>query len=183
MYLTFPLPSTVTWEITVAVFYGDGTALPMPFTITVLKDGSCKDLLEALSTECYLRSDETLLLTEVHAHSIYQYIENPFEELFKIKNVDYLVAYRLSKNQEVSTKLEIVHHSKDKNVFLFFGSLAVMKKKIMADMAHVYTHTHKHTCCHFQFLFCLFTCLLYFKPKQLHLSWLLDFLTFIHLEL
>ncbi|KAF6162941.1 hypothetical protein GIB67_021090 [Kingdonia uniflora] len=51
---------------------------------------------------------------KVHAHSIYRYLENPSEELFKIKNDEYLVAYRLSKNHEVSTKLEIVHHSKDK---------------------------------------------------------------------
>ncbi|KAF6134660.1 hypothetical protein GIB67_002061 [Kingdonia uniflora] len=90
MYLSLSLPSTVTREITVTVFYGDGTALPMPFTVTVLKDGSCKDLLEALSAECYLRSDETLLLAEVHAHSIYRYLENPSEELFKIKSADYL---------------------------------------------------------------------------------------------
>ncbi|KAF6136233.1 hypothetical protein GIB67_001642 [Kingdonia uniflora] len=122
MYLSLPLPSTVTREITVTVFYGDGTALPMPFTVTVLKDGSCKDLLEVLSAECCLRSDETLLLAEVHAHSIYRYLENPSEELFKIKNADYLVAYRLSKNHEVSTKLEIVHHSKDKFASEIFGS-------------------------------------------------------------
>ncbi|KAF6143197.1 hypothetical protein GIB67_035611 [Kingdonia uniflora] len=114
MYLSLPLPSTVTWEITVTVFYGDGTALPMPFTVTVLKDGSCKDLLQVLSAKCYLRSDETLLFAEVHTDSIYRYLENPSEELFKIKNANYLVAYRLSKNHEVSTKLEIVHHSKDK---------------------------------------------------------------------
>ncbi|KAF6168244.1 hypothetical protein GIB67_011629 [Kingdonia uniflora] len=66
MYFSLPLPSTVTPEITVTVFYGDGTALPMPFSVTVLKDGSCKDLLETLSVECYLRSDKTLLLAEVH---------------------------------------------------------------------------------------------------------------------
>ncbi|KAF6152103.1 hypothetical protein GIB67_031425 [Kingdonia uniflora] len=74
MYLSLPLPSTVTQEITVIVFYGDGTALPMPFT--------------------------------VHADSIYLYLENPFEELFKIKNADYLVAYRLSKNHEESHNSE-----------------------------------------------------------------------------
>ncbi|KAF6138647.1 hypothetical protein GIB67_032541 [Kingdonia uniflora] len=122
MYLSLPLPSTVTLEIAVTAFYGNGTALPMPFTITVLKDSSCKDLLEALSAECYLRSGKTLLLAEVHAHSIYRYLENPSEELFKIKNVDYLVAYRLSKNHEVSTKLEIVHYIKDKFASEIFGS-------------------------------------------------------------
>ncbi|KAF6160471.1 hypothetical protein GIB67_019240 [Kingdonia uniflora] len=67
MYLSLPLPLTVTWEITVTVFYGDGTTLPIPFTITMLKDGSCKDPLEALSAKCYLRSDETLLLVEQYS--------------------------------------------------------------------------------------------------------------------
>ncbi|KAF6166198.1 hypothetical protein GIB67_023908 [Kingdonia uniflora] len=112
LYLSLPLPSTVTREIRVTVFYGDGTALPMPFIVTVLKDGSCKDLLEALNAECYLR--KPICFFQVHAHSIYRYLENPSEELFKIKNAEYLVAYRLSKNHEVSTMLEIVHHSKDK---------------------------------------------------------------------
>ncbi|KAF6148521.1 hypothetical protein GIB67_042480 [Kingdonia uniflora] len=114
MYMSFPLPSTVTREISVTVFYGNDTALPIPFTITMLKDSSCKGLLEALSSECYLRSDGTLCLAEVYAHSIYRYLENPSEELFKIKNANYFIAYRLSKNHEVSTKLELVHHSKDK---------------------------------------------------------------------
>ncbi|KAF6157738.1 hypothetical protein GIB67_037311 [Kingdonia uniflora] len=118
MYLSLPLPSTVTREITATVFYGDSTALPMPFTVTVLKDGSCKDLLEA-RTHSLKQNTATF---QVHAHSIYRYPENPFKELFKIKNADYLVAYRLSKNHEVSTKLEIVHHSKDKFASEIFGS-------------------------------------------------------------
>ncbi|KAF6166264.1 hypothetical protein GIB67_031048 [Kingdonia uniflora] len=58
-----------------------------------------------------IRTGPNDAIAQVHVHSIYRYLENPSEELFKIKNVDYLIAYRLSKNHEVSTKL--VHHSKD----------------------------------------------------------------------
>lgn len=65
MYLSLPLPSTVTRPITVTVFYGDGSGLPMPYTVTLLKQGCCKDLIEALSTACCLKSDEILLLAEV----------------------------------------------------------------------------------------------------------------------
>lgn len=65
MYLSLPLPSTVTRPVTVTVFYGDGNGLPMPYTVTLLKQGCCKDLIEALSTACCLNSDEILLLAEV----------------------------------------------------------------------------------------------------------------------
>lgn len=65
MYLTLPLPSTVTRSMTVTVFYADGSTLPMPFTVTVMKHGCCKDLISALSTVCCLKSDESLLLAEV----------------------------------------------------------------------------------------------------------------------
>ncbi|KAF6169240.1 hypothetical protein GIB67_013670 [Kingdonia uniflora] len=83
MYLSLPLPSTVTREITVTVFYGDGTALPMPFSVTVLKDGSCKDLLETLSDECYLRSDKTLLLAEVYSDLEVAFVISEEETIFK----------------------------------------------------------------------------------------------------
>lgn len=78
MYLSLPLPSNVTRSMTVTVFYGDGTCLPMPFTVTVLKHGYCKDLLQALAMECCLRSDEYLLLAEVtfvHLNCIYKHIQ------------------------------------------------------------------------------------------------------------
>ncbi|KAF6140712.1 hypothetical protein GIB67_035139 [Kingdonia uniflora] len=56
--------ANVTREIAVIVFYGDGTTLPMPFSVIVLKDGSCKDLLETRSIEYYLMSEKNLLLAE-----------------------------------------------------------------------------------------------------------------------
>jgi len=65
MYLSLPLPSTVTRMITVTVFNGTGDALPMPFTVTVQKNGNCRDLTKALADVCCLKSSETLLLAEV----------------------------------------------------------------------------------------------------------------------
>lgn len=65
MYLSLPLPSSVTRSVTVTVFYGDGSGLPMPFTVTVPRHGSTKDLTHALALACCLKSDENLLLAEV----------------------------------------------------------------------------------------------------------------------
>ena len=65
MYLSLPLPSTATRSMTVTVFYGDGSSLPMPFTVNVIKHGCCKDLYQALGTACCVGSDETLILAEV----------------------------------------------------------------------------------------------------------------------
>lgn len=65
MYLSLPLPSTLTRPMTVTVFYCDGSRLPMPYTVTVPKHGSCRDLITALGTACCLTDDESLLLAEV----------------------------------------------------------------------------------------------------------------------
>lgn len=65
MYLSLPLPSSRTRSMTVTVFYGDGSHIPMPYTVTVPKDGSCRDLSNALGTACCLNNDESLLLAEV----------------------------------------------------------------------------------------------------------------------
>jgi len=65
MYLTLPIPSSVNRTMTVTVFYGDGSGLPMPYTVTVPKLGCYRDLIQALGTACCLRNDEGLLLAEV----------------------------------------------------------------------------------------------------------------------
>lgn len=65
MYLSVPLPSTVTRSITVTILYGDGRGLPMPYTVTLIKDRCVKDLIDALGTACCLKSDESLMLAEV----------------------------------------------------------------------------------------------------------------------
>ncbi|XP_077248420.1 ubiquitin carboxyl-terminal hydrolase 10-like [Tasmannia lanceolata] len=113
MYLSLPLPSMVTRTMTVTVFYGDGSALPMPFTVTVLKQSYCKDLSQALSTACCLKADETLLLAEVYDHRIYRYLENPSESLSGIKDDDHIVAYRLPANHLKLPRLEIIHRKKE----------------------------------------------------------------------
>ncbi|KAI7733857.1 hypothetical protein M8C21_028642 [Ambrosia artemisiifolia] len=72
MYLSLPLPSTTTRSMTITVFYGDGSSLPMPFTVNVSKYGYYKDLFQALGTACCLESDETLILAEI----CHRYLEN-----------------------------------------------------------------------------------------------------------
>ena len=66
MYLSLPLPSTVMRTMTVTMIYGDGSGLPMPYTVSVPKHGCCKDLSQALGIQCCLRGDESLLLAEVN---------------------------------------------------------------------------------------------------------------------
>ncbi|XP_052211604.1 ubiquitin carboxyl-terminal hydrolase 9-like [Diospyros lotus] len=109
MYLSLPLPSMATRTMTVTVFYGDGTCLPMPYTVTVLKHGCCRDLSQALVTACCLRNEETLLLAEVYEHQIYRYLDSPFEQLLSIKDDEHIVAYRLPKKHVELTRLEICH--------------------------------------------------------------------------
>ncbi|KAI7993562.1 Ubiquitin carboxyl-terminal hydrolase 10 [Camellia lanceoleosa] len=113
MYLSLPLPSIATRTMTVTVFYGDGSGLPTQYTVTVLKHGCCKDLSQALSTACCLRSDESLLLAEVYEHRIYRYLESPSERLPSIKDDEHIVAYRLPKRAEL-TRLEICHQYLEK---------------------------------------------------------------------
>ncbi|GMP56265.1 hypothetical protein CsSME_00020817 [Camellia sinensis var. sinensis] len=90
MYLSLPLPSITTRTTTVTVFYGNGSGLPTQYTVTVRKHGCCKDLGQALSTACYLRSGESLLLAEVYEHRIYRYLESPSEPLPSIKMMNIL---------------------------------------------------------------------------------------------
>lgn len=65
MYLSLPLQSTMTRTMTVTIFMCDGSALPSACTVTVPKQGRCRDLIQALSSACLLKSNEKLLLVEV----------------------------------------------------------------------------------------------------------------------
>ncbi|CAN0840798.1 Ubiquitin carboxyl-terminal hydrolase 10 [Linum grandiflorum] len=112
MYLSLPLPSTVIRSMTVTVFYGDGSGLPMPYTVSVMKHGQCRDLNKALSAACCLRTDESLLLAEVYEHKIYRFFENPSQLLTSIKDHDHLVAYRLSVHWGTKKKLEVIHRER-----------------------------------------------------------------------
>lgn len=115
MYLTLPLPSTVTRTMTVTVFYADGSGLPMPFTVTLMKHGCCKDLILALSTACCLKIDEGLLLAEVYNHQIFRFFENPAELISSIKDDEHIVAYRFDRKQGGKIKLEIVNRWQEKS--------------------------------------------------------------------
>ncbi|KAI3710591.1 hypothetical protein L2E82_40375 [Cichorium intybus] len=108
MYLSLPLPSTATRSMTVTVFYGDGSCLPMPFTVNVSKHGYCKDLFQALYTACCVGNDETLILAEVYDHDIYRFLENG-DSLHTIKDDECIVAYRFLKKQSEFPKLVICH--------------------------------------------------------------------------
>ncbi|XP_012439858.1 ubiquitin carboxyl-terminal hydrolase 9 isoform X1 [Gossypium raimondii] len=114
MYLSLPLPSTITRTMTVTVFYGDGSRLPMPFTVSVLKNGFCKDLLLALGTACGLKSDESLMLAEVYENKIYRYLEMPLEPLSSIKDDEHIVAFRFQKKEIGKTRLVIFHRWQEK---------------------------------------------------------------------
>ncbi|KAL6571157.1 Ubiquitin carboxyl-terminal hydrolase 9 [Orobanche hederae] len=129
MYLSLPLPSTVTRSMTVTVFYGDGSGLPMPYTVSMLKHGNCRDLSQVLAGACCLRSDESLLLAEVYEHKIYRLLETPSEPLVSIKDEDHIVAYRLPGKLTEKKKLEIVHREKSdilKGNRKYFGAPLIM---------------------------------------------------------
>nr|XP_019702095.2 ubiquitin carboxyl-terminal hydrolase 9-like isoform X2 [Elaeis guineensis] len=132
MYLSLPLPSTVTRMMTVTVFSGDGSSLPMPFTVTLPKNGCCKDLIRALSASCCLKSSEALLFAEVYDHRIYRYLENPFESLSNIKDEEHIVAYRVPINHDKLLRLEIMHRRTDR--FLSEPQFNVHRKLIGAPL-------------------------------------------------
>ncbi|CAM0957127.1 unnamed protein product [Alopecurus aequalis] len=113
MYLSLPLPSTLTRMMTVTVFSGTGDFLPMPYTITVQKNGVCRDLCKALSDACCLNNSETLLLAEVYDYRIYRYF-SPLELLHSIKDGDQLVAYKLPVGHEKLLRVEILHRKVDR---------------------------------------------------------------------
>ncbi|KAJ3682554.1 hypothetical protein LUZ60_015127 [Juncus effusus] len=114
MYLSLPLPSTLTRSMTVTVFSGNGDSLPMPFTVTVPKTGFVKDLLSALATACCLSPNECLLLAEVYDHKIFRCIENQYEPIVSIKDEELIVAYRLPADREKYLRLDIIHRKSDR---------------------------------------------------------------------
>ncbi|KAL1556425.1 ubiquitinyl hydrolase 1 [Salvia divinorum] len=123
MYLSLPLPSIATRSMTVTMLYGNGSSLPMPFTVNVLKQGNCKDLIQALGIACSLHNDEYLLLAEVYENRIYRYVESPSDPLATIKDDEHIVAYRLSKRGADLTRVEIYHRNQDNEGKLFLTPL------------------------------------------------------------
>lgn len=120
MYLTLPLPSTVTRTMTVTVFYANGSGLPMPFTVTLMKHGCCKDLILALSTACCLKIDEGLLLAEVMI-----VISFSFLVLFLTISVIFL----LQRLNSLSFFYQVYNHQ----IFRFFENPAELISSIKDD--------------------------------------------------
>ncbi|THU50526.1 hypothetical protein C4D60_Mb06t21150 [Musa balbisiana] len=109
MYLSLPLQSASSRTMTVVVFTSDGSALPTTCTVSVPKQGRCRDLIQALSNACSLKNGEKLLLAEIHGHMIHQFLEDPLILLSTIKDDDHLVAYKIAKVVKNPIYLQFVH--------------------------------------------------------------------------
>ncbi|XXG42502.1 hypothetical protein AAC387_Pa01g2769 [Persea americana] len=115
MYLSLPLPSTTMRMMTLMVFSTDGGAQPSPYTITVPKNGKCKDMIEALSVACNLGTGESLLVAEVYSNRILRFLEEPSDSLSLIRDADRLVAYRLPNDLEESPLVVFMHQCMDEH--------------------------------------------------------------------
>ncbi|KAF7803975.1 ubiquitin carboxyl-terminal hydrolase 5 [Senna tora] len=115
MYLSLPLQSTTTRTMTVTVFTCDGTALPSAFTVTVPKQGRCRDLIQALSNACSLKHTERLLLVEIRNHLIQRFLEDPLISLSTVKDDDHLAAYKIPKTNKKTKYLQLIHRRREQN--------------------------------------------------------------------
>ncbi|XP_021893354.1 ubiquitin carboxyl-terminal hydrolase 5 isoform X2 [Carica papaya] len=109
MYLSLPLQQTTTRTMTVAVFTCDGSALPSTCTVTVPKQGRCRDLIQALSNSCLLKQTEELKLAEVRNHLIQRFLEDPLILLSTIKDDEHLAAYKVPKSVKNPVLLKLIH--------------------------------------------------------------------------
>ncbi|KAL0460403.1 UNVERIFIED_CONTAM: Ubiquitin carboxyl-terminal hydrolase 5 [Sesamum latifolium] len=113
MYLSLPLQPATTRSMTVTVFTCDGSALPEAYTITVPKQGRCRDLIQALSNSCSLELNEKLLLAEIRGHLIYRFLEDPLISLSSIKDDDHLTAYKIPKVLKNTKFLQLIHRREE----------------------------------------------------------------------
>ncbi|KAL0417947.1 UNVERIFIED_CONTAM: Ubiquitin carboxyl-terminal hydrolase 5 [Sesamum radiatum] len=113
MYLSLPLQPATTRSMTVTVFTCDGSALPEAYTITVPKQGRCRDLIQALSNSCSLEVNEKLLLAEIRGHLIYRFLEDPLISLSSIKDDDHLTAYKIPKVLKNTKFLQLIHRREE----------------------------------------------------------------------
>ncbi|KAJ3701575.1 hypothetical protein LUZ61_005280 [Rhynchospora tenuis] len=112
MYLSLPLQSASSRSMTVLVF--SGISPPSPVTVSVPKQGRCRDLIQALSNSCSVKSGERILLAEVRGHSVYQFLEDPVLLLSTIKDDDHLVAYRVPKLEKgATTYVQFIHRREE----------------------------------------------------------------------
>ncbi|CAL0323514.1 unnamed protein product [Lupinus luteus] len=115
MYLSLPLQSTTNRSMTVTIFACDGTTLPSPCTVTVPKQGRCRDLIQALSNACSLKHNERILLVEVRNHLIHRFLEDPLISLSTIKDDDHLAAYKIPKIDKNTKYLQLVHRRREQS--------------------------------------------------------------------
>ncbi|XP_052187763.1 ubiquitin carboxyl-terminal hydrolase 5 isoform X2 [Diospyros lotus] len=113
MYLSLPLQSTTTRTMTVTVFTCDGTALPTACTVTVPKQGRCRDLIQAVSNACSLKHHQKLLLAEVKCHIIDRFLDEPLTLLSSIKDDDHLAAYKIPKFMKNTKFLQLIHRREE----------------------------------------------------------------------
>ncbi|XP_011041384.1 PREDICTED: ubiquitin carboxyl-terminal hydrolase 5 isoform X3 [Populus euphratica] len=113
MYLSLPLQSTTTRSMTVTVFTCDGSALPFACTVTVPKQGRCRDLINALGCACSLKNSEELKLAEVRNHLFQRFLEDPLISLSTIKDDDHLAAYKIAKSLKKTLLLRLIHRCQE----------------------------------------------------------------------
>uniref|UniRef100_A0A803MRX8 Ubiquitin carboxyl-terminal hydrolase n=1 Tax=Chenopodium quinoa TaxID=63459 RepID=A0A803MRX8_CHEQI len=114
MYLSLPLQSTATRPLTVTIFSSDGSLLPNVCTVTIPKQGRCRDLIQALSAVCSLKPHEKLLLAEIQNNLIHRFFEDPLTSLSSIKDEDHLAAYRIPQPAKGIIFLQLIHRLEDK---------------------------------------------------------------------
>ncbi|KAH1194524.1 Ubiquitin carboxyl-terminal hydrolase 5 [Glycine max] len=115
MYLSLPLQPTTNRTMTVTVFACDGAALPSACTVTVPKQGRCRDLIQALSNACSLKHNERLVLVEIRNHLIHRYFEDPLQLLSNIKDDDRLAAYKVPKIDKNTKYLQLIHRRREQS--------------------------------------------------------------------
>ncbi|XP_058749243.1 ubiquitin carboxyl-terminal hydrolase 5-like isoform X2 [Vicia villosa] len=115
MYLSLPLQSATNRTMTVTVFSCDGSTLPSPCTVTVPKQGRCRDLIQGLSNACSLKHNERMVLVEIRNHLIHRFFEDPLQLLSSIKDDDRLAAYKIPKMDKNTKYLQLIHRRREQS--------------------------------------------------------------------
>ncbi|XP_076891295.1 ubiquitin carboxyl-terminal hydrolase 5-like isoform X2 [Bidens hawaiensis] len=113
MYLSLPFQSTTTRTMTVTVFSCDGSSVPVTCTVTVPKQGCCRDLVKAVGSACGLKQNEKLFLAEIRDHLIERFLEDPLMSLSSIKDDFRLSAYKIPKSMKNTKFLQLIHRRQE----------------------------------------------------------------------
>nr|GEW36985.1 ubiquitin carboxyl-terminal hydrolase 5 isoform X1 [Tanacetum cinerariifolium] len=113
MHLSLPLQSTTTRKMSVTVFSCDGSAVPVTCTVTVLKQGRVRDLIQAVSGACALKQNEKVFIVEIRNHLIHRLLEDPLMSLSSIKDDEHLSAYKIPKSMKNTKFLQLVHRREE----------------------------------------------------------------------